>query len=1218
MTSLLFSEQLKVILAMQLMKHLSHRFIHLPLFAALLLSLSLHGQQYNFEWHIGPKNQSAIAFERPEAIAANSQGDVYIVDYIKNRIIKCNSFGEIRLTFGTGGSADGQFNSPSDVAVDKQGNVYVADNLNYRIQKFDANGNFLSKFSLQGTPDPHYRNLSGVAVDGAGNVYASSNNAVQKFDANGNFLFKIGGPTAGTANGQFSYPSDIAVDGQDNIYVVDAYNDRIQKFAKNGNFLMKFGSGGYERGQFYSPSGVAVDTEGTIYVVARYGGAGPVQMFNPDGTFQKIHMSYTPGEGALISPYSIALSGQNNVYLSDREKSYIQKFTYGYLMWKVDGGSDGGQFRSPSGLSLDTQGNVYVADYGNHRIQKFNNQGAFLTKFGSGGSNTYGAYGQFTYPSDVAVDEHGNVYVSEDSRIQILTTDGRYSVFGSYGKGDGQLDRVTGIAVDKQGNIYVTEANNGRLQKFDAKGQFIWKRGGTGTEMLFSQPMDVSVDVQGNVYVVDYYRYNVQKFDPNGQLLLSFGEPGVENGRFDHPCGVAVDAQGNIYVADHSNYRVQVFTPKGEFLTAFGTAGTGEGKFSGPRGIAVDAQGNVYVSDSRNNSLQKFTYVPALVVPKVVVKYTTEPIDDNTGSFYFGSTIAGTPVTLGFILDNTEGTVDLNVSGFSLPAGFTLVGEFPTRVPAGESVPFRVQLTAIQAGTYTGNLSFATNDPNKNPYNFTISGQVAANPLAERLSQRITFEALPNKTYGDDAFALLATATSDLPVSFSVLSGPAILDGNTLTLVGAGSVTLKAVQAGNDTYKAATDVVQTFNINKASQAITFEPLADKMESDTPFNLSAEASSGLPVTFSIVSGPATLAANTLTLTGSGVVRVKATQAGDANYEPALEVFQSFNVTAATVKSNQRITFAVIEDKTFGDASFALTAAASSGLPVTFSVISGPAVVSGNTLLLTGAGTVTIQATQWGNEMYHAAATVKRTFTVHQASQVITLAALADKTSGDAPFRVSGLASSGLPLSFTVVSGPATIDNDMLTITGTGVVNLAATQAGNADYLAAQTVTGSFCVAPAKPSISANGIFLTSSSSEGNQWYLDGDLISGAEGQTFNATVAGSYTVQVTGPCGPAVHSDPFQITVSGTEEGLATQVQLFPNPATTKVIVLLPAGWHCKQAAVYDATGNQVARMDVDSKAVTQISFNTAALAQGMYLIRIETSKGIIVKKFLKE
>ncbi len=73
---------------MHFMKHLYYRFIYLPLLASLLMSLSLHGQQYTFQWHIGPKNQSSITFERPEAIAASPCGDVYIVDYFKNRIIR--------------------------------------------------------------------------------------------------------------------------------------------------------------------------------------------------------------------------------------------------------------------------------------------------------------------------------------------------------------------------------------------------------------------------------------------------------------------------------------------------------------------------------------------------------------------------------------------------------------------------------------------------------------------------------------------------------------------------------------------------------------------------------------------------------------------------------------------------------------------------------------------------------------------------------------------------------------------------------------------------------------------------------------------------------------------------------------------------------------------------------------------------------------------------
>ncbi len=148
--------------------------------------------------------------------------------------------------------------------------------------------------------------------------------------------------------------------------------------------------------------------------------------------------------------------------------------------------------------------------------------------------------------------------------------------------------------------------------------------------------------------------------------------------------------------------------------------------------------------------------------------------------------------------------------------------------------------------------------------------------------QAITFDAPAGRTYGDAPFALAATADSGLPVAFSVVSGPATLSGSTLTLTGAGTVTVKASQPGNEAYLPAPDVPQSFVVNKAAQTVAFGPIPHKSVGEAPFALSAASDSGLPVEFSVVSGPATLSGNTLTLTGSGEVVVKALQAGNENY------------------------------------------------------------------------------------------------------------------------------------------------------------------------------------------------------------------------------------------------------------------------------------------------------------------------------------------------
>ena len=211
------------------------------------------------------------------------------------------------------------------------------------------------------------------------------------------------------------------------------------------------------------------------------------------------------------------------------------------------------------------------------------------------------------------------------------------------------------------------------------------------------------------------------------------------------------------------------------------------------------------------------------------------------------------------------------------------------------------------------------------------------------------------------------------------------------------------------------------------------------------------------TFTIVSGPATISGSTITLTGTGTVVVRAAQAGNTNYAAASTVDQSF-----TVMATQTITFGTLSAKTYGNAPFTVSATASSGLSPTFTIVSGPATISGSTVTLTGVGTVVVQAAQAGNTNYAAATSVNQSFTITQATQTITFAAPSAKTYGAAPFAVSATASSGLSPTFSIVSGPATISGNTITLTGAGTVVVRASQAGNANYAAAPTVDQSFIV------------------------------------------------------------------------------------------------------------------------------------------------------------
>lgn len=253
--------------------------------------------------------------------------------------------------------------------------------------------------------------------------------------------------------------------------------------------------------------------------------------------------------------------------------------------------------------------------------------------------------------------------------------------------------------------------------------------------------------------------------------------------------------------------------------------------------------------------------------------------------------------------------------------------------------------------------------------------------VSPKVSQILDFAAIPDKFTSDPPFQLQASASSGLPVSFEVLSGPATATGSVLTLTGTtGTVTVKARQAGNYQYEAV-EATQSFEVSRQAQSLTFAALADKATTDPPFGLTATASSGLPVQFEVISGPATVLGNVLTLTGEvGQVFVRASQAGNDEFLPAAPITRNF----AVGKTSQVITFDPIPDAYTTDPPMVLSPTASSGLPVGLTLISGPASLSGNTLTWTGEdGTVVLEATQPGDGQYSPAVPLRRSFEVFVA-------------------------------------------------------------------------------------------------------------------------------------------------------------------------------------------------------------------------------------------
>jgi methionine-rich copper-binding protein CopC len=449
----------------------------------------------------------------------------------------------------------------------------------------------------------------------------------------------------------------------------------------------------------------------------------------------------------------------------------------------------------------------------------------------------------------------------------------------------------------------------------------------------------------------------------------------------------------------------------------------------------------------------------------------------NVSSGYLRSAVNGQKIWPG-IQDNTTwrfttGKLDQTVTFNALPA--KAFGEAPFALTATASSGLAVSYASSNTSVATVSGSTVTivgvgssiiTASQAGNASYSAASNVPQTLTVNKASQTITFAALPAKTFGDANFTLGATASSGLTVSYTS-SNPAVatVSGNTVTIVGVGTTTITASQAGNANYSAATSVPQTLTVNKAGQTITFAALPAKTFGDANFTLGATASSALPVSYTSSNATvATVSGNTVTIVGAGSTTITASQAGNTNYNPASNVPQTLTVN----KASQTITFAALPDKTFGDASFALGATASSALPVSYTSSNATvATVSGNTVTIVGAGSTTITASQVGNTNYNPASNVPQTLTVNKASQTITVSPIADKLVTDAPFAVTAITTSGLPLTYAITNGPASVNGNTITLSGsTGTVEVSVNQVGNGNYNSTSSSTSFFVSDPAK--------------------------------------------------------------------------------------------------------------------------------------------------------
>jgi DNA-binding beta-propeller fold protein YncE len=263
---------------------------------------------------------------------------------------------------------------PVGVAADAEGNIYVMDTNNFRVQKFDSKGNFLLMWGSEGSGEGQFSDIldaheGHLAVDTQGNVYVIDlkNVRIQKFGSKGNYLTQWG--TEGNGEGQFTHPFDIAIDQQNNIYISDIGSNMIQKFDKTGQFLLRWGKTGYNDGEFSDVYSVAIAPGGNVLVTDS---TSRIQTFDSNGNFLSTIMP-KPVDNQGVFLWNIAVDIQGNIYVAEWYGNRIVKLDPDGKALAAWSGADAGldRFANMQDIAVDQEGNIYLTDGTQDLVRKF-------------------------------------------------------------------------------------------------------------------------------------------------------------------------------------------------------------------------------------------------------------------------------------------------------------------------------------------------------------------------------------------------------------------------------------------------------------------------------------------------------------------------------------------------------------------------------------------------------------------------------------------------------------------------------------------------------------------------------------------------------------------------------------------------------------------------------------------------------------------------------
>lgn len=524
----------------------------------------------------------------PAGIWVDNSNNIYFADNNNSVIRRIDGTTNIITTIAGNGSPNfggdngvptsAYLSYPEKFVFDSKGVLYIADEFNFRIRQVKNNvittiaGNGSPAYSGDGDPavNASIGTPTGIAVDASDNIYFvdNYNSVVRKIDAQTKKISTVAGDGyagyygdgGNAANAELSNPTDIYIDKNDNIYIVDKDNNRIRRIDASTKIISTFIGDGTD-GFNSTPDALKAQLNPQAIV------SDGTNLFIAEGTYYDVRQ-------INVTNNAFPVAGAPDV-----DPAYASKGFSG-----DNGLATQAKLNAPVDVKLDASGNIFIADVFNNRIRKVDAATNTITTIA--GTGTAGFSGDNGVPTSA------------------------------------QLNAPYGIAFDKNGNLYIADAQNNRVRKITISTNKISTIAGTGsaisgadgsvaTSTALNSPYSVAVDASLNVFVLEKGVGKVRKIDASTQKVSTI----LFNAHV--LTAIALDKKNNVLVSDSTDnvvLRIDATTSAVTTIAGNGTAGySGDGgdasyaSLNGPRGLFADNLGYVYVADAGNQVVRKFT-----------------------------------------------------------------------------------------------------------------------------------------------------------------------------------------------------------------------------------------------------------------------------------------------------------------------------------------------------------------------------------------------------------------------------------------------------------------------------------------------------------------------------------------------------------------------------------------------------------------------------------